>query len=352
MIWFSIFAVLIFVTGTIFLMIKKNNRQLESGFAISFMSTGLALIVDSFGTLSDKIFGLISEGQSSNNHLQLVTGGVLIVVGWWMNRYIKNKFTILNLLGLKERRITEHKDDIGLNPFEFKEHEIDLSLYSKKEMNQERYADATELIKYKVESFRSENKDLVKGYTGTAPIPFTLYAGYCYKGGPTTEFYEYNRFKGKFYKLRKVKNWYWKKRKYPVLKLKQSLDDLNLQGQDEVVLGVSVTMPITSDQVKQFKAPFIHLSLDEPRQNVIEYVEQLHKYVRFVFDTITRIGQESRIKRIHLVMSSQSCLVYELGKQLTTETYMPEVISYHFVNPKYVWGIAFNNRGIEFVQCN
>src|SRR5690606_7875477 len=194
--------------------------------------------------------------------------------------------------------------------------------------------------------------DVVKGYTGTAPIPLTLYAGYCYKGGPTTEFYEYHRFEGKYHKLKKAKRWYWKNRKFPVLSLKQSLEDLDIQEQDEVVLGVSVTMPITEEQVEQFKAPFIHLSLGEPRQNVIEYLEQLNEYVRVVFDTLTKIGQHSRIKRIHLVISSQSCLVFELGKQLTTETYMKEVINYHFVNPKYIWGIAFNNKGTEFIQCN
>src|SRR5690606_29997007 len=99
---------------------------MESGFSINFMTTGLALIVDSFGIISDKVLGLLTETQSSNNHLQLVTGGVLIVIGLWMRWYIKNKFSILNLLGMKERRIEEHKDDIGLNPFEFKEHEIDL----------------------------------------------------------------------------------------------------------------------------------------------------------------------------------------------------------------------------------
>ncbi|MEC5231982.1 SAVED domain-containing protein [Bacillus licheniformis] len=354
MLWFSIAAVLIVIFGFILLIIKKNNRQLENGFAINFMSSGLALIVDSFGTFSDKLLALINKSQPSNNYVQLVTGAVLIAIGFWMKRYIKKKISILNMLGVKERRIEEHSDNIGLNPFEFKEHEIDLSLYAKKEMNQERYDDATELIKYKVDSFRSENKDLVKGYTGTAPIPLTLYAGYCFKGGPITKFYEYNRFEGKYNTLKKAKRWYGKNKKYPTLKLTQALDDLDLQRQEEVVLGVSLTMPITTEQVRQFNGVFIHLSLDEPRQNVIEYVEQLNEYVKVIFDTLMKIGQHSGIKRIHLVISSQSCLVFELGKQLTTETYMKEIINYHFVNnaePNYVWGLAFNNQGAKFVKC-
>jgi len=350
----SIVAILIAAFGFIILIFKKNNRQLENGFAINFISTGLALIVDSFGKFSDKLFAFITESKLSNNYVQLFTGAILIAIGFWMKRYIKNKISILNLLGVKERRIEEHKDDIGLNPFEFKEHEIDLSLFAKKEMRQERFDDVTELMKYKIECFRSENKDLVKGYTGTAPIPLTLYAGYCYKGGPTTEFYEYNRFEGKYKKLKKAKRWYGKNRKFPPLKLIQTLDELDLQGHDEVVLGVSLTTPITAEQVKQFKTPFIHLSVDEPRQNVIEYLEQLNEYIKIIFDIIMKIGQHSSIKRIHLVISSQSCLVFELGKQLTTETYMKEIINYHFVNnanPNYVWGIAFNNKGTVFVQC-
>lgn len=355
MLYFSIIAVLIVIFGIISLIFKRNKRQLENGFALNLMSTGLALIVDSFGKLSDKVFALIDANQpTSNNYVQLVSGFILLILGFWMKKYIKNRIGILNLLGVKERRIEEHKSDVGLNQFEFKEHEIDLSLYPKKAMNQERYDDSTELIEHKIKSFCSENKNLIKGYTGTAPIPLTLFAGYCYKGGPTTKFYEYNRFEGKYYMLKNANRWYGKNRKFPHLKLKQSLEELNIQNQEEVVLGVSVTMTITAEQVQQFNAPFIHLSLDNPEHNSIRYVEQLNNYVKKIFDILTKISQYSNIKRIHLVISSQSCLVFELGKQITTETYMKEIINYHFVNnsvPNYVWGIAFNNNGTRYVEC-
>lgn len=68
----------------------------------------------------------------NTDYVQLVTAFVLIFIGIWMSRYVKNKLTILNLLGAKERRIEEHRTDIGLNQFEFKEREIDLSYYAKK----------------------------------------------------------------------------------------------------------------------------------------------------------------------------------------------------------------------------
>ncbi|MCD1162220.1 hypothetical protein [Peribacillus frigoritolerans] len=106
---------------------------------MNFITTGPALITDSFGTTSAELFSFLRGEELDTNYVQLGTGLVLIAIGIWMSRYVKNKLTILNLLGVKERRIEEHRADVGLNQFEFKEREIDLSYYAKKEMNQERY---------------------------------------------------------------------------------------------------------------------------------------------------------------------------------------------------------------------
>lgn len=352
MVW-SIIASVIVAAG-IFTLFKTRKQQLEVGFALNVITTGLALIVESFGTFTDKVFALLAGETSSNNLVQLAAGFILVCIGFWMLSYIKNKLTILNLLGFKERRIEEHRQDLGFNQFEFKEREIDLSYYAKKEMNYERFEDATELIDVKMESFYAENKEVNKGYTGTAPTPLTMYAGHRYKGGPTTEFFEYHKFDNKYHKLKKTNRLYFFKKQYPQLTLKQPLSDMNIDGAEEIVLGVSVTMSILPSQIKQFNAPFVHLSIPEPKQNAIVYEEQLYEYVQIVFNTIVELGKVQSIKKVHLVISSQSCLVFELGKLLTTETYMKEVINYHYVNdssPQYPWGISFNHQGTRYIEC-
>ncbi|WP_099364493.1 SAVED domain-containing protein [Fredinandcohnia onubensis] len=350
----NLLTIVILLAGVIFLFIKTKNRQIEFGFSVNFITTGLALITDSFGTTSAELFSFLRGEDLDTNYVQLGTGLVLIVIGIWMSRYVKNKLTILNLLGVKERRIEEHRADVGLNQFEFKEREIDLSNYAKKGMSQERYDDVTELIDIKMESFCAENKDVKKGYTGNAPIPLTMYAGYRYKGKPTTDFFEYDRFAQRYYKLQKAKRWYRKKKQYPKLSLQQPLDNINLAGAEEVVLGISVTMLIKREQVQQFNAPFVHLSIPEPVHNAIKYEEQLYEYIETIFHTIVELGNQHSFKRIHLVISSQSSLPFELGKQLTTESYMKKVINYHYVNgpiPRYTWGISFNSQGTNYLQC-
>lgn len=333
---------------------KTKNQQIESGFSTNFITTGTALIVTAFGTFSDKVFGLLSNEPVTNNLVQLGTGFILVIIGIWMKLYVKNKLSILNLLGAKERRIEEHRKDVGLNQFEFKEREVDLSVYAKK-MNRERYEEATELIKLKMESFYSENREVKKGYTGTAPIPLTMFAGHCYKGAPTTEFFEYHKFDRKYMKLGVAKKrWFSSEKEYPELKLKQPLTTLNLENTEELVLGVSVTMEITPMQVQQFRSPFIELSIENPVHNAIMYEEQLQEYAKNIFDMIVELGSRPKVKKIHLVLSCQSCLAFELGKLLTTETYMKEVINYHYVNdptPRYAWGVSFNRQGTKFIEC-
>lgn len=334
--------------------IKKKNKQIESGFSTNFITTGLALTVTSFGTFIDKVFGLLSNKPVTNNYVQLTTGVILISIGVWMQSYIKNKLSILNLLGVKERRIEEHRKDVNLNQFEFKEREIDLSVYAKT-MNQERYDEATELIKIKMESFYAENKEVKKGYTGTAPLPLTMFAGHCDKGTPTTDFFEYYKFNRKYMKLGiSKKRFLSSKKEYSKLKLKQPLNTIRLEDAEEVVLGVSVTMEIKPVQVQQFNAPFVELSIETPIHNAIMYQDQLQEYVKIIFDMIMNLGNQPKLKKIHLLLSSQSCLAFELGKVLNTETYMKEVINYHYVNdpnPRYAWGISFNRQGTTFIEC-
>lgn len=350
----TVITVLILIVGFILLLTTARRKKIETGFAANFVTVGFALITDSFGTFSGDMFAFLSGESTSTNKLQLITGGFLVLIGVRMSFYVKNKLSILNLVGFRERRIDEHRENLGLNQFEYKEREVDLRNFGVSLTDKE-FKNTTDLIKEKVESFCAENKGVNRGYTGTAPIPFTLYAGSCYKGAATTDYFEYRRSDSTFYKLQKVKkHWYSREKRYPSLELKQPLPSMDLTTSGEVVLGVSLTMEVTAEQVSQFNSPFVHLSIPDPTQNVIEYREQLQNYTNKVFDMLVEISGMPGINKIHLVMSSQSCLAYELGKQLSTTTYMAEIVNYQFVtghNPKYPWGISFSHEGVNYIQC-
>ncbi|MDV2884805.1 SAVED domain-containing protein [Alkalihalophilus pseudofirmus] len=347
-----LFSILALIAGLGILIYQFLKKQVELGFAATFMATGLSLVVSSFGTFSERVISALLNAENSVNTMQFITGVVLIFVGIWMSLYVTNKLTILNLLGVKERRIEEHRSDVKLNQFEFKEREVDLSIYPKKEMNKERFQDAKESIELALHSFHAETKNVKKGYTGTAPIPLTAYAGYCYKGAPTTEFFEYNISLNKFEKLKKSREWVLNNH-WPKLNRIQLHSELIEQSQD-VVIGISTSYKIQDHHVKQFKAPFVHLTTDKPQPNSIKYEAQLKAYVEEIQNLLFELGQRENIKRIHLVMSSQSCLAFELGKKFTTNTYMKQLTVYHFKTnqePVYPWGITFNNEGVFFVDC-
>lgn len=335
---------------------KKKNNQIETGFAYQVSATGLTLITSSFGSGMDKIFALFSKETESNNMIQLIAGFALLLVGMWMGYYVKNKLCVINLLGTKQRRIEDFRKDIGLNQFEYKEREIDLSEFFLK-MDRECYEKATDLIKKRMETFYSESKEVNKGYTGEAPIPLIMFAGQCDRGAPIKEYYEYQKFEQRLTKLESCqkKRWPTKKEEFPELKLKESLDSLNLEEAEEIVLGVSVTMEIKKHQVQQFNAPFIELQVDEPKHNAIQFKEQVHNYSKKIFDLIIELSNAyPKLRKIHLVMSCQSSLAYELGKKITPETYLKETIIYHYKNnsiPAYKWGISFNEEGTKYVEC-
>ncbi len=121
-------------------------------------------------------------------------------------------------------------------------------------------------------------------------------------------------------------------------------NNLNIpnDSDNEIVLTVSISKKITSNQIVQFNnAEIIELSINSPQDGVIKFKEQLDKYTNIIYSIIDKIQtNRPNSKKIHLLYSGQSCLAFEIGK-LLDDTF-PEIISYKFNNNSYPWGIIIN----------
>lgn len=335
--------VVIFLIGTIFAIVQFNKHQREEGIAYFVLMTGTELIVASSGTFDDKVFAFLSHSEVENNIVQLVSGFVLLAVGLFLIFHSRNKMYILNLNGMfHERRIDNHHKEVGLNAFQFKEKEVDFVRLYKKTMNAEVASEIIEEIKHKVEVFKLESKDKKRGYTGIASIPFVMLAGKFFERQTMNEFFEFDKFNQVYYQLRS-------KSSFP--KLNPTSNDAIVRipssNCEEIAIAISITATISDEQLSQFSCPHIHLTVNKPEDNQIKYKEQLQAYVRTAYDVLVQANEKlPNLKKIHLLISSQSSFAFELGK-IIEDTRMPAIINYQYnaqSTPKYPWGILINGE--------
>ncbi|CAG7610991.1 hypothetical protein PAESOLCIP111_01317 [Paenibacillus solanacearum] len=349
MITLGIMAVVLIV-GIIYMVSHFKNHQREEGIADSIIMFGAEIIATSFGTLDDKIFAFLSHKDVDTNYAQLISGFILIGIGLFLMFHSKNKMYILNLNGMfHDRRIDNHHKEVGLSPFQFKEKEVDFVRLYKKTMTAEVASEIVEEIKHKVEVFKQESKDKKRGYTGIASIPFVLLAGKYFERSIMNEYFEYDKFQQVYYRLTSQS-------RFLNLTLAQNDSITRLQSTqcEEIAIAISITASISDEQLAQFTCPHVHLSVSNPDDNLIKHNEQLRSYVKTAHDVLKDAhGKLSNLKKIHLIISSQSCFAFELG-QLIEDTRMPMVISYQYYAqsvPKYPWGIIINgDQKGNFVQ--
>ncbi len=350
---FLIVAIVIAVVGAIFAVRQFINQNKEQGVAAVLVTTGISLIVGSFGSVWDKIIQIISilknsqttkesiqitKEMSEANILQLIVGVVLLAVGIYFWHYVKNKIFILNINGYYDKRIEGQNKDLGLGTFEFKEREIDFIRIFKKGIKPSSAKEIGHMIEEKTISFKNESKEFKRGYTGIAPIPFVALAGTYLQRERIDHYFEFDKINTeKFYELKEGNG-------YSSLELETDLNNLT-PTVEEVVLAISVTKEIADVHLTQFSGlDIIKLSVDTPEDNKIRFTNQVVEYANTIMQTIEDIGKEMPLKKVHLVCSSQSCLALEIGKRVDNQR-MAQVICYFFdmqKETKYPWGIVIN----------
>ncbi|KXY51188.1 2-methylthioadenine synthetase [Bacillus cereus] len=345
----------------IILYLFNRTKGVETFGGHTFISFGLGLITGSFGTLVDKLYSIVmaiikvtnDKTQAKTltdatdvNYIQLVTGVAFVALGVWYIYKLKNRIYILNINGYADHRIENNRKSLGLNEFDFKEREIEfIQRFKKAQRNATEHdviPEITEELVSKLEAFKNESRRVKRGYTGIAPIPLILYAGKILDGHEINHFYERNKFTQQYYKLDKSK------KNYEKLNLQTNLQALANMQVTEAVLKVSITFDISTQDTSQFgNVPVVELKVDAPNENLVSGKDQLDSYVKKIYDTIRDIKTSNHaIQRVHLLISSQSCVPFELGR-LLDDTSMPEIVSYQYENPTYRWGLIVNksNKG-------
>ncbi|MEK4086070.1 SAVED domain-containing protein [Psychrobacillus sp. FSL K6-1415] len=350
---------IIMVIGAVFTVKNFKSKQKEQGVSIILFTSGLSLVVSSFGnvwTNINKLFAILNLSESAKDAIeinsafsqtqwvQLIVGILLMIVGGYLLYFAKNKIFILNINAYYDKRMESNNQDVGLSTFEFKEREIDLVRIYKKGVTRSSIKEVVGIIEEKTNSFKVESKHFKRGYTGIAPIPFVMLVGTFLQREKINEYFEFDKIETeKFYKLKKGK-------KYSTLQMNKPLNEINTNS-DEFVIAVSLTKRITQGQMKQFKnAEKVELYINNPKDNVIRDKAQLLEYAQKIAEVIEEISASTCCKKVHLLISSQSSLALEVGKRIDNQR-MAEITCYFFDikqhDSNYPWGIIMNgeNKG-------
>ena len=170
-------------------------------------------------------------------------------------------------------------------------------------------------------------------FTGMAPIPFIVFAGTRHRGSDIKYYLEFDKATQQYSKLNNAKE-------YPIL----NKSTITTTTSEEIVVAVSTTALINAANTGQFNLPVFNLSLNEPKDNAIFSKRQLNDYVNTTVTYISDIcKQNSQITKVHLLLATQACFAYALGKLLVNmQNRVPQIISYHYIAPSYKVGIVIN----------
>jgi hypothetical protein len=353
-----IFIVLVLVLLLYLVLKTKNQINKERTIGELLTISGIGLIGSSFPNFVDRILNflegvLINEtkiNQNDVNYISLIMGFILVIVGLKYSRNNREKFFVLNFLSKDKKLISNVNNlkSLKISDFKLKEQSIDVVRMFRDgdKITTNGCGYMVEEIKEKTKDFINQSNDNEKGFTGMFSVPFTILAGTYLSAIEIDEYFEYNRSTGKYYALKPIK-WYGRKISFP--KLHETNQKTNKQSQ-EVVVALSITKNIIEEDLRQFgQENIFKIGLENPKDNIIEFKEQLNDYAQSIVDSIEHLKSlYSDIKTLHLVAAIPSCLSVELGRRISlNRNRLPMIIAYHYKYdeiPKYNFGLIINGN--------
>ena len=261
-------------------------------------------------------------------------GGIMLVLGIYFKiKDSSTPYVILNMPGT----IHHTKDDgmqKSLNATNCDEIEVSTasSQAEMQKLSQSKLNGILKDIDLQMNRFNGKTR-CKRCFTGMAPIPLIIYAGTKHKGSDI-QYIEFNKSKQQYEKLNNEKS-------YPKLILPTTS---NISS-EEIVVSVSTTARITDTNTRQFKKPVLNITIDEPKDNAIYSKKQLNDYVDKTVTFVSKVYKDYNISKIHLLLATQPCFTYALGKSfITMQNRIPQIISYHYVAPSYIVGIVVNGN--------
>lgn len=306
---------------------------------------GAELILANISSFSDKVIQFLytllqlpeplSESSIQPGWL-LGLGAVMLILGI-MVKIIDSSipYVILNMPGT----IHHTKDDgmqKSLNATKCEEIEVSTagSQSEMQKLPQSKLNGILKDIELQMNRFNRE-KGKKRCFTGMAPIPFIIYAGTKHEGNDIKHYIEFDKSTQKYVKLNNDKS-------YPQLIVPKTDCSSSVS---EIVVSVSTTVRITEADTKQFNLPILNITLDKPKDNAIFSKKQLNDYVNRTVTAISELCKNNDISTIHLLLATQPCFAYALGKSfITMQNRIPQIISYHYIAPSYSVGIIVNGK--------
>ncbi len=347
-IFIGVIVLLAIAIGILVYKLKGNNKEEYPGNLL--ISSGVGLVISAFPGVNDTLINIIVTWMnvdiSSNKnemYIRIACGFILIILGFVYGKNIKDRFYVLNLFSKDKIYIGQEPNskDLGLVDFKIREHTIDIirAFNEGRNITQIICQYIVDEIKEKCECFMNQSKEGNKGFTGMAPIPFTILAGTFIAGTEINRYFEYDKFKKKFYELKK-KGF---RRKFAELNINEAV---NKPDSTDIVVTVAMTRkPLASDLAQFGSMDTISIGLQEPNDNVIKYKEQLHSYTELTIRELEKLTSlYPNLQRIHLVAVIPSCVSIELGRLIEKDrNRLPRIISYHYIRdnePRYAFGIV------------
>jgi hypothetical protein len=232
-----------------------------------------------------------------------------------------------NLLTKIKYNIVEHKKDLSNN---FKISSKDIDEIKNIIVIQDDY-----ISEYNKQS----GNNSLNAFFGILQTPLLLRAGY--QCGDENKFYIFHKYRSK------------NSEKIKILGKKNSNIELSIVSKSikanskELLVSISSTFEINDNTLQRFnllEMNFIKFKTDSLGFDVINSINQINKYKRYILEEIRKIMDETEIEKIHFVISSSSAFTFALGQSLSKQ-YFPEIINYHFDGHKYTWGISIFEYG-------
>ena len=323
--------------------LKNNNKHISE----VIIATGTTIMLSSFVDLTQLFFILLSylnneqinflEYTKSNiDYTSVILGLVIVIVGLVIKK--TKEIDLINIFTFDDKK-PEIKDINNV-----RENKMDIiSLYDELNRNEGKNVDVfVNEFNRKLKTYNLEHKNSRNAYTGIASIPLVLYAGTKLKGNDFEVYYEYDKKKEKYEKLKSFSKCF---------PLDLEFDEKILQNKTEIVLAFGITTKIKDTDLVRFKNISKRIynikREEETKDNSIKSISQLRKYTTQIYNILREIPKEyPKLEKIHLVISAQSCLIIELGK-LIDDRNLPKIISYQFVfndKLKYPWGLVINGE--------
>lgn len=337
--------VLIFFIVDMIAKIVSPDNSLGAGI----IAAGMELIVGAFPALIDNVLGLLSfqitgkQASDDVNVWSLVTGFVLLVVGILVLLFIRDRFYVLNMFGLYSQREIGDKQNVKqlkLNDYKIRERFIDFVNVFNMGIDEKTNSIIVNKIEEECTKFKDRSAEFQKGFTGTAPIPYTILAGTYLVDCEPKIFFEWKREDETFIQLSTKK-----KANFPELKIKE-MDNPNVNA-ESIIVAISTTRRIKKHQLKDFgEQDIIEIYLDDCKDNNITYIKQLQNYRKVILDELEALGRKNypHLNQINLVASIPSCMSLEIGRMIAqNNNRVKKIVAYHFVNQGtklYPFGIA------------